>query len=101
MIRKTKHIKSLVRNDHGHLDLFSESVTIDDVLLKLYRYEQMERNEMIMEVADAGWYKYSYDGKYMCSHCGSITSVPDIDGQPGYRFCPYCNARMHGRKYKT
>ena len=99
MIRKTKHIKRLIRNNHGHLEPASEFITLDDIFYKLHKYEDMEQKEKVMEVHDAYWVKFTYDDRFMCSHCGSITRVPLIDGKPGYRYCPYCNARMHGRKY--
>lgn len=100
MIRKTKHIRRLIRNTHGRLEPASEFITLEDIFNKLHKYENMEQNETVMEVHDAFWVKYSYDNRFYCTHCGSITSVPLIEHKPAYKYCPYCNARMHGREYK-
>lgn len=99
MIRKTKHIKRLIRDNHGHLEPSSEFITLDDIFYKLHKYEDMEQHEKVMEVHDAYWVKLAYGDRYRCSHCGSITEVPLIDGKPGYRYCPFCNAKILGRKY--
>lgn len=99
MIRKTKRNKGLVRKYHGQLEM-AEFATYDDVLAKLHYYEELERKEAIMELSEAWWVKISYDDRCQCTHCGSITDVPQIDGKPGYKFCPYCNAKMLGRKWK-
>ncbi len=99
MIRNTKHNKQLVRDFHGILAP-AEGVTTEDILYKLHHYEKLEKEGRIMEMAPAHWIKSAYDNRYICSHCGSLTRVTEIEGRPAYDFCPYCNANMLGRKYK-
>lgn len=98
MIRKTKQYQRLVRNYKGNLEP-SEFASFQDILNKLYYYEQLEQKEAIMELSTGFWIKYSYDDRHVCSHCGSLTRVPDIEFKPAYKFCPYCNAKMIGRRY--
>ena len=98
MIRKTKQYQCLVRKYKGELEP-AELASFQDILNKLYYYEQLEQKEKIMELSTGFWVKYAYDDRYVCTHCGSLTRVPVIDRKPAYKFCPYCNAKMIGRGY--
>lgn len=100
MIRKTKRNKALVVADKaGKLSLRS-GVTEEDALNKLAYYERLEKEEKIMELHDGHWEAmHGKHSRYKCSHCGSVTQVSEIDGQPAYVYCPYCGARMNGRNW--
>ena len=100
MIRKTKHNKALVITDKSGNHSLRSGITEEDALNKLAYYERLEKEEKIMEVHDGHWKAMlGKHSRYQCSHCGSVTQVAEIDGQPAYNFCPYCNARMHGRNW--
>lgn len=100
MIRKTKHNKALVITDKTGKHSLRSGITEEDVLNKLAYYERLEKEEKIMEVHEGYWKAmHGKHSRYQCSHCGSVTQVTEIDGQPAYDFCPYCNAKMRGRNW--
>ena len=101
MVRKTRHNKAIIIFDKtGKISLRS-GMSEEDAWNKLAYYEKLEKEGRIMELADGQWKKIHGPGeKFMCSHCGSVTSVPVINFEPAYPFCPYCNAQMHGRNWK-
>lgn len=35
-----------------------------------------------------------HETRFMCSACGETDRVPTIMGEPIWRFCPWCGARM-------
>ena len=101
MIRKTKHNRSIIIFDKNGKITLRSGMSEEDAWNKLAYYEKLEKEGRIMELADAHWKKiYGPSDKYMCSHCGSVTSVPEINNEPSYPYCPYCNAKMHGRDWK-
>jgi hypothetical protein len=64
MIRKTKHIKRLIRNNHGHLEPASEFVTLDDIFYKLHKYEDMEQKEKVNDIMIRVMVPEDYDQVY-------------------------------------
>lgn len=59
--------------------------------------------EHLVEVAPVvhGHWEWVTEDKYRCSACGVETRVDERFGEPMYKGCPYCFARMDGKDGET
>lgn len=59
--------------------------------------ERIKQDGTVMPVVHGKWIRLDMHRgmeKYKCSACGQECYVPEVMGEPMFRFCPNCGARM-------
>jgi len=83
-----------------------------DILIKLDNHlmtsrDNAEFSQWVEDLIDnyceeqepkTGHWEWLTEDKYRCSNCNSETRVDECMNEPMYEFCPFCGAKMEGRK---